>query len=256
MKKTLIYILIIILSVSLVSCGGNNTADSVTDNATVADQTTAVTESDTVTEAQTETETETATETETENETATETETETEAVTETETETETDTEAETTAAASGEKDPNTWLCKSGGPFPTGWWMGPVIDPNVENWSIDVNFITPNAFDGFVMACYAGAAPSAILRISLLDNYGEELEAQDLEIIGDHENDANGFVQVSFSKAYSKGTYTIRFDFDEGSYFVLGSAEEGDVDVSVAGNAGTNENTLPAPAIALYGAVAP
>ena len=278
MKKVLTYVLIIILSVSLISCGGNTDDTNVTDVETVTeDQSVSAAESDTISETETEketeteaeaTESETVTETETEaeateSETVTETETEAEeTVTETETEaeaTETETEAATeteTSASSGEKDPDTWLCEAGSWFATGWWMGTVINPDVPEWSIDANFITPKAFDGFEMACYAGAEPSATLRVSLLDNNGKELESQEIEVVGDHENEDKGFIPVSFEKAYSKGSYTIRFDFVEGSYFVLGCANEGDVDVSVAGNANVNETTLAAPAIALHGAVAP
>ena len=156
---------------------------------------------------------------------------------------------------SAEKDPDTRFCAED--YWTGWWIWPasnMLDP------IDVTFTTPNAFDGFTMSCFASNTANgfeqANVKITLSDADEKTLEETDIEINGDHNIAEAGFVEVSFKKAYAKGTYTITFELLSGDWFVLGSASasDGDYDVDVAGSA--NTDTREAPSIWLTGAEAP
>ncbi|MBO4422516.1 MAG: hypothetical protein J5879_03690 [Clostridia bacterium] len=147
-----------------------------------------------------------------------------------------------------EKDPDTWLCKAGGSVSTGWWMNPFTD---RDWEINCSFYTPNAFDGFIATFFANEDKGATVIINLLDEFGEILDSTSYTQV------SNGMATVKFSKAYAAGNYTIQFkNTSEGSHFVLGSSEAGDIPVYVTGNALTTEYTLQAPIILLTGAVPP
>ena len=159
-------------------------------------------------------------------------------------------------ATSAEADPNTWLCEesASGGYSTGWWIGPATGVNDGN--IVVTFSTPNAFDGFVMACYASGNPSpAVLNVRLLDEDDNKLEEQEITVAGDHENSANGYVEVYFDNAYPAGVYSIEFEFAGGEHFVLGTGGACDAEVSVSGTCNTSQGAV-YPAIVLYGAEAP
>ena len=154
-----------------------------------------------------------------------------------------------------EKEGDLWLCEKQEPFATGWWIFPNDVTTVEEYDINVDFDSPIGFDGFVMSCFAGADPLP-LTVFLLDENENILEEKELRVYGDHSIEAQGFIKVSFSKAYKPGFYTIDFHYDypgedeyNNEYFVLGSGYEGDIeDVVVTG--ATNKNTLDAPAIRL------
>ena len=163
---------------------------------------------------------------------------------------------ETQPPQEGVKDPNTWLCNRGGPFFTGWWMGKSIDNKITDWEINVTFDTPNAFDSFIMACYASIDDPAVVSVKLLDKDGNELEGAGLTVVGNHSNDMEGYVTLRFSRAFAAGEYTLQFVYEEGSHFCLGSASVGDIDATVTGNGVTNSDTKAAPAIVLFGAVPP
>lgn len=128
---------------------------------------------------------------------------------------------------------------------TGWWMHPFTE---KEWEINATFDTPNAFDGFNFHFYANDGDGAEVVINLLK--GEEVvETTNFTAVG------NGQSDISFSKAYAAGNYTIQFkSTDKGAHFVLGSAEASDVAVEISGNGNTNASTLTAPAITLHGAV--
>lgn len=154
-------------------------------------------------------------------------------------------------------DPDLWLC-TGIPYSTGWFIGPGVNASVADGDINVTFTSPGAFRGFKMVCYADDADPAVVQTRLLDKDGNTLETvPNVTITGNHTNYAQGFINIDFSKAYGKGTYTVQFKLVSGSYFVLGSSrEEYDADVKVTGNAVTNEATLGAPAMLIFGAAAP
>ncbi|MBO4423786.1 MAG: hypothetical protein J5879_10115, partial [Clostridia bacterium] len=145
------------------------------------------------------------------------------------------------------KDPDTWLCKEGGPLNTGWWMHPFTS---KDWVCSCTFETPNAFDGFIGGFFANPEGATVM-IDLLDEDGDQIDTVQHTQYGD------GTPTIKFSSAYTPGKYTIRFrSTDSGSHFVLGSSDAGDIDVTVSGNCNTNENTLAAPVILLTGAVDP
>ena len=93
---------------------------------------------------------------------------------------------------------------------------------------------------------------ATVNISLLDKGGKELEKVEFTQAGD------GSPTIKFSKAYAPGTYTIKIENNKnnGAHFVMGSGLPGDIEVTIGGNCGTNENTMGAPCMFLTGAVNP
>ena len=159
-------------------------------------------------------------------------------------------------ATSAAADPDTWLCLEdpNDNYTTGYWSGPAAG-FPDGSDINVTFTTPNAFKGFVMACYASTGDTpAVLDLALLDEDDNELETLQVTVDYDHPNMKD--TVVNFSKAYAKGTYTIQMVFADGQHFVLacGDVNE-DIDVAVFG---VNNNQYPekAPAIKLLGAEAP
>lgn len=155
--------------------------------------------------------------------------------------------------SSAEADPDTWLCVEAESYQTGWWMGPAA--GVNNGDIEVVFTTPNAFDGFIMACYASPdhAP-AVLEVVLLDKNGIELESQEITIANDHQLNTNK-ISVEFDKAYAAGTYSIDFIFIDGEHFVLGEGAYNELqdDIYVTG---TNNPQVAMPEYNLHAAQAP
>jgi hypothetical protein len=131
-----------------------------------------------------------------------------------------------------------WLCEKADSFTVGWWMYPEGMPDLHEFDVWVSFITPSAFDGFMMACFAGVpAEAAELQISLLDEDDEVLETQQIKVSGDHNVKSLGFVKVYFDKVYAKGTYTIQIILTGGKYFVLASGDHNEMTdmISVYGN---------------------
>ncbi len=133
-----------------------------------------------------------------------------------------------------------------GSVSTGWWMNPFTE---KEWTINATFDTPNAFDGFAFRFYANGDAGAKVKVNLLDKDGATVEATEFTAI------SNGEGNITFSKAYAPGTYTIQFkSTDSGAHFVLGSAAVGDIAVTMDTDTKTNSNTQEAPAITLHGAV--
>ena len=154
-------------------------------------------------------------------------------------------------------DPDVWFC-CGLPYTPGWAIGSGINASVANGNINFTFTSESAFRGFKMACYADSASPAVIQTKLLDVNGNTLETlANQTITGDHANIAQGFVDVNFSKAYNKGTYTVQMSIVGGSYFYLASSRENyDAVCKITGNNYTSDSSLGGPGIMLYGASAP
>ena len=167
-------------------------------------------------------------------------------------------------ATNAEADPDTWLCVEETNYSTGWWIHPASNPTVDYWDILVTFTSPNAFDGFTMACFASTGDTpAVLKVALLDEDDEELESQEITVDYDHNNATLGFISVYFDNAYAAGTYTIQLVFLDGAHFVLAQGDYTDLDVEVTGSCMAQGDdptsgmiAARAPAIWLTGAEAP
>ena len=161
--------------------------------------------------------------------------------------------------SNADADPDTWLCKEAKTYGTGWWINTYADPKYADGDVEVVFTTPNAFDGFKMACFAEVANPAVIEVVLSDGKGNELEIQEITVTGDHNSfeQPEPYIYVEFDNAYAAGTYTIDLMFAGGAYFVLGQGEYNELqdDIYVDGLNVVNGDPSPAqaPAIMLTGA---
>lgn len=129
----------------------------------------------------------------------------------------------------------------------GWW----ITPYEEGKSISVYFESEVWFDGIWFFAYASPVRCP-MRFSILDENDNEIYYKQIYATGNNEN------EIEFEKRFAPGVYTFCFETVELSpakaanlHFVLGSADEGSVETSVAVMlALANEQTKDAPAIRL------
>ena len=136
---------------------------------------------------------------------------------------------------------------------TGWWMNPINGPDEKY--ITINFKANGSFKG-VKGYYLTNPASAevgptVVKAQLLDASGNLLEEKEVPVDGD------AWYETVFSKTYGAGTYAVKFVAVSGGggWFVLGSAQGSDENVTIDHNCNTNADTLPYPAMALIGAEA-
>ena len=130
---------------------------------------------------------------------------------------------------------------------TGWWYAPYA----EGKSISVYFESTVWFSKIWFFAYASQNDCPIL-LSVLDDSDDEVFSREISVKGNTDN------TIDLGIALPPGYYTIMFesvevdeDLLDKIHFVLGSAEESDVEVELTSFGGnTNDNTQAAPAIRL------
>ena len=126
---------------------------------------------------------------------------------------------------------------------TGWWYNPL---DGRAYTTNITFTSEKAFNGVYGFYFTNTDGNSYVTLNLLDEDENLLESKEIVGVGDK------FYTTEFDSDYRAGTYTLQYTTDcaSGGWFVIASANSCGVDVSVFSNAGTNENTLLCPCVAL------